>query len=37
MGVEKEVTVIKDLFFSLDISLSEDQNATKDTLGFVRF
>ena len=36
-GVEKEVTVIKDLVFSLDVSLSEDQNATKDTWGFIRF
>ena len=36
-GVEKEATVIKDLVFSLDVSLSEDQNATKDTWGFIRF
>ena len=36
-GVEKEVTVIKDLVFSPDVSLSENRNATKDTWGFIRF
>lgn len=36
-GVEKEVTVIKDLVFSTDVSLLEDQNAAKDTWGFIRF
>ena len=30
-GVKKEVTIIKDLVFSPNVSLSEDQNATKDT------
>ena len=30
-GVEKEVTVIKDLVFSLVVSLLEDQDAAKDT------
>ena len=36
-GVEKEVIVIKDLVFSPNVSLSKDQNATKDTWGFIRF
>ena len=36
-GVEKEVIVIKDLVFSPNVSLLEDQNAATDTWGFVRF
>ena len=36
-GVEKEVTMIKDLVLSLGVSLLEDQDAAKDTRGFVRF
>ena len=35
-GVEKEITVVKDLVFSPDEPLSEDQSFTKDTWGFVR-
>ena len=35
-GVEKEITVVKDLVFSPDKPLSEDQSITKDTWGFVR-
>ena len=35
-GVEKEITVVKDLVFSPDEPLSEDQSITKDTWGFVR-
>ena len=30
-GVEKEVTVIKDLVFSPDVSLPEDSDVVKDT------
>ena len=36
-GVEKEVTVIKDLVFSPDVSLPEDSDVVKDTWGFIRF
>ena len=36
-GVEKEITVIKDLIVAPDDPLLEDQNTTKDTWGFVRF
>ena len=36
-GVEKEITMVKDLVFSPDDPLSEDQSITKDTWGFVRF
>ena len=36
-GVEKEVTVIKDLVFSPDVSLLEDSDDVKDTWGFIRF
>ena len=36
-GVEKEVTVIKDLVFSPDVFLLEDSDDVKDTWGFIRF
>ena len=36
-GVEKEITMIKDLAFSPNDPLSEDQIITKDTRGFIRF
>ena len=35
--LEKEITVVKELVFSVDEPLSEDQSITKDTWGFVRF
>ena len=35
-GVEKKIIVVKDLVFSPDESLLEDQSITKDTCGFVR-
>ena len=34
-GVEKEVTVIKDLLFSPNEPLSEDQSISKDSWGFI--
>ena len=35
-GVEKEVTVIKDLVFSPDDHLLEDQRIAKENWGFIR-
>ena len=35
-GVEKEITVVKDLVFSPDEPLSEDESITKDTWVFIR-
>ena len=35
-GVEKEIIMVKDLVFSPDEPLSEDQSITKGTWGFVR-
>ena len=35
--VEKEITMVKDLVFSPDEPLSEDQNITKDTWDVVRY
>ena len=35
-GVEKEITVVKDLVFSCDEPLLEDQSITKETWGFVK-
>jgi hypothetical protein len=36
-GVEKEIIVVKDLVFSPDEPLLEDQSITKDTWGFARY
>ena len=36
-GVEKEVTEIKDLVFSPDVSLLEDSDDFQDTWGFFKF
>ena len=35
-GVEKEVTVVKDLVLSPDEPLLDDQSITKDNWGFIR-
>ena len=36
-GVEKEITVVKDLVFSPNEPLSEDHSITKDTWGIIIF
>ena len=36
-GVEKEITVVKDLVYSPDEPLLEDHSITKDTWGIIKF